>query len=152
MEPFLGGKDPILCRQRTTHVSSKSSFFAFQKENARFFVTIARGAHGGTGHLSMKERDIKSTPPALTKWLLEQIRSANSYTPISVTRSDPPRSITQWVKNNGNRHPGQKPKIFENPGKVWLFKSAILQKPRQKLLIFYSPRWQKLAGFLDLSD
>ena len=56
MEPFLGGKDPILCRQRTTHVSSKSSFFAFQKENARFFRTIARGAHGGTGYLSMDER------------------------------------------------------------------------------------------------
>ena len=69
------------------------------------------------------------------KHLPLQLSALTLYTPVS-------------VKNNRNP-PRQKLKFYENPGKKWLFKSAILRKPRQKLLIFYSPRWQNLAGFLD---
>ena len=43
------------------------------------------------------------------------------YNPVSVARSDLPRSIAQWknqVKNNGNLNPRQKLKLFENPGEI----------------------------------
>ena len=67
-----------------------------------------------------------------------------------MTQSHPPRSITRWknwVKNNGNLKPGKKQKIFENPGKIWLFKNVYLRKPREKLLIFDFPWWQIGATF-----